>query len=226
MRRRLRMLVAGVPLQPWDPFARSEPRTEALPRITIPLDHGGRRVRIPVRPYVLPAQIHFSSPEAHARAAGPKRWNRQQGLYIYRNGRLLQSGGWNRLRTMDEHSKLARVALDIPPEADGAFATSVSKMSVILPAGIRPEMRTLLSGVVTRAQEAYRQRVQLVEPSPADGAGAPDHRRGSQGWSLADDWPLIASVLERELRGQPETLRRVMLALANADREAAPAVGA
>ena len=28
---------------------------------------------------------------------------------------MIQSGGWNRLRTMDEHSKLARIALDIPP---------------------------------------------------------------------------------------------------------------
>ena len=27
---------------------------------------------------------------------------------------MIQSGGWNRLRTTDEHSKLARIAMDIP----------------------------------------------------------------------------------------------------------------
>jgi hypothetical protein len=225
-RRRVRLALDGARLKPWDPFARSEPMTVSLPRITVPLDHGGQRVRIPVRPHVLPTQIHFSSPEAHARAAGPKKWNRQQGLYIYRNGRLLQSGGWNRLRTMDEHSKLARVALDIPPGAEDAFGTSVSKMSVILPAGIRGELRTLLSGVVTRAQEAYRQRIKLVESSPGYERDEPDHHPLEPGWSLSDHWPRIAAILERELEDQPETLRRVLLALANADTATPPAESA
>jgi histidine kinase/DNA gyrase B/HSP90-like ATPase len=215
-RRRVRITVDGIRLKPWDPFARSEPLTQTLPRLTVPLTHGGRRFRIPVRPYVLPTQIHFSSPEAHAAAAGPQRWNRQQGLYIYRNGRMIQSGGWNRLRTTDEHSKLARVALDIPPGADAAFGTSVSKMSVILPTAIRGELQALLSGVVTRAQDAYRQRIRLV---PTDSEELP--REGSQdaggGWSLNDHWPVIMSILERELGEQPEILRRVLVALANAE---------
>lgn len=221
-RRRLRITVDAVPLRPWDPFSRSEPRTLALPAINVRLQHGDRRLRIPVRPYVLPTQIHFSSPEAHTRAAGPKRWNRQQGLYIYRNGRLLQSGGWNRLRTVDEHSKLARVALDIPPGCDGAFRTSVSKMSVILPATIRGELRALLSGVVTRAQEAYRQRIRLVAFPDGEEPGGSEHDPSGAGWALSDHWPVIAAVLERELGDQPETLRRVLLALANADTATRP----
>jgi hypothetical protein len=220
-RRRVRITVDGVRLTAWDPFARSEAMTQALPRLTVPLSHAGSRFRIPVRPYVLPTQIHFSSPEAHAAAAGPKRWNRQQGLYIYRNGRMIQSGGWNRLRTTDEHSKLARVALDIPPGADAAFGTSVSKMSVILPSGIRGELRALLAGVVTRAQEAYRQRIRLVPASSGEPfAEEPASTAGR--WSLNDHWPVIATTLERELGDQPQTLRRVLLALANAQPWSTP----
>lgn len=224
-RRRVRITLDGARLRPWDPFARSEPMTQALPRITVPLEHNGRRMRMPVRPYVLPTQIHFSSPEAHSRAGGPKRWNRQQGLYIYRSGRLLQSGGWNRLRTMDEHSKLARVALDIPPGAERAFGTSVSKMSVILPAEIRGELRALLSGVVPLAQEAYRRRIRLVEP-PRGSQAAEPHDPLEPRRSLSDHWPMIASILERELGDQPETLRRVLLALANANPMTQPAESA
>lgn len=217
--RRLALRINDEPVRPWDPFARGEPMTQKLPRIGLPLIVGGRRLRVPVRPYILPSQIHFSSPQAHTAAAGPKRWNRQQGLYIYRSDRLIQSGGWNRLRTMDEHSKLARIALDIPQGADTAFRPSVAKMSVILPRQIRSELRALVSGVVASAQDAYRQRMRLVESSvPPDERPAPPL---DGGWSLSDHWPLIASVLERELSDQPEVLRRVLLALANADTAAA-----
>ena len=107
-------------LAPWDPFARAEPLTRALPAQTLPLEYGGVRHEVIVQPFILPAQHHFSTPRAHEAAAGPRRWNRQQGLYVYRRDRLIQSGGWNRLRTLDEHAKLARIALDIPPGADAS----------------------------------------------------------------------------------------------------------
>ena len=106
--------VSGTSLSPWDPFARGERLTRVLPAQTLPFDHGGTRHEVIVQPYVLPAQHHFSSADAHDLASGPNRWNRQQGLYIYRRDRLIQSGGWNRLRTTDEHAKLARIAVEIP----------------------------------------------------------------------------------------------------------------
>ena len=218
------MTLGGRQLEAWDPFARSEPATQVLRPQSIVLEHGGARHRVRIRPYILPNQIRFSSVAAHARAAGPKRWNRQQGLYIYRHDRLIQSGGWNRLRTLDEHTKLARVALDIPPAADGAFQASVSKMSVSLPDGLRSDLRALISGVVIRAQDVYRQRVEVLDGGgPGDRLPPMDGGVGSSHASrLADDWPLITAVLERELGNQPAVLRRVLVALANA-RSAEPA---
>ena len=118
-----------------------------------------------MRPYVLPSQIQFSSPEAHAARRRPEAWNRQQGLYIYRGDRLIQSGGWNRLRTMDEHSKLARIALDIPAALEDLFQINVAKMRVALPDELRPQLAALAAGVVTVAQDAYRHRLRLVDRS-------------------------------------------------------------
>lgn len=213
-RRRVRLALNGEELLSWDPFARAEDATRELPRASVSLEHAGRRLRVAVRPYVLPTQIQFSSAEAHLAAAGPKRWNRQQGLYIYRNGRLIQAGGWNRLRTMDEHSKLARVALDIPSGADSPFGTSVSKMSVTLPREIRAELGTLLSGVVAEAQSAYRQRMRVV---PEPDAPRPDRIAHPSVADVAAHWSLITEVLERELADRPQVLRRVLVALANVD---------
>ncbi|HEX6780868.1 MAG TPA: ATP-binding protein [Solirubrobacterales bacterium] len=218
-RSRIAITVNGEWLEAWDPFARAEKATQVLPRQLLPLRHDGRLHRVGVRPFVLPNQVQFSSPEAHAVAAGPKRWNRQQGLYIYRRDRLIQSGGWNRLRTTDEHSKLARIAVNIPSDADSAFRINVSKMSVTLPAELRPVLKTLASGVVARAQDVYRQRMELVEgvddPDPSTEGVEVDGE-----WKLGDHWSRVVAVLEAELGAQPELLRRVLVRLSGAGSEA------
>jgi hypothetical protein len=215
-RTRLKIIVNERALAPWDPFARGEPATERLETQWVRMHHAGRTHRVRIQPYVLPPQIRFSSPDAHLSAGGPKRWNRQQGLYIYRRDRMIQSGGWNRLRTLDEHSKLARLAVDIPPGAETAFQISVSKMSVVLPADLRAALGPVVSGVVTRAQDAYRQRIRLVSSSDrrldAEAVPAPDE---DAPWKMSERWEAIVAVLHRELADQPEVLRRVLVSLAN-----------
>jgi hypothetical protein len=209
----LSIRVAGMRLAPWDPFGRAERLTRALPSQILPLEFAGVRHQVVVQPYVLPGQHHFSSPEAHEAAGGPARWNRQQGLYIYRRDRLIQSGGWNRLRTLDEHAKLARIALDIPPGADAAFRINVSKMSVSLPEPLRPQLRALIAGVVSLAQDIYRRRLAVVsgEGQPEDRPPSAEHRPITVG----DQWPVIFETLHQELRDHPELLDRVLVALAN-----------
>ena len=200
------------PADPWDPFARNEPLTRALPAQTLSLAARGDATRLIVQPFVLPAQHQFSSSEAHRRAGGPNRWNRQQGLYIYRRDRLIQSGGWNRLRTLDEHAKLARIAVDIPAEADAAFRINVAKMSVGLPEDLRPQLRALIAGVVSVAQDAYRRRLTAVGlPTEAElTSQLPTHTP-----TVGDQWPLISEVLENELHDDPVRLDRILVALAN-----------
>jgi hypothetical protein len=211
-RHRIAITMNGRWVEPWDPFARRERHSRRLKRQWLPLTLDGRTHRVGVQPYILPTQIQFSSPEAHLAAAGPKRWNRQQGLYVYRRDRLIQSGGWSRLRTTDEHTKLARIAVNIPPAADQAFRTNVSKMTVSLPGSIRPGLRAIAAGVTAEAQDAYRQRVRLVEDdllADEAGADAPTFEKGDQ-WKLGDHWSALVDVLHEELGAEPERLRLVL----------------
>jgi hypothetical protein len=210
-RARLTIAINGVRVEAWDPFCRREPLTQELPAQRVTVSQGEHVV---LRPFVLPSQHHFSSPEAHARASGPSRWNRQQGFYIYRRDRLIQSGGWCRLRTMDEHSKLARVALDLPPSAEDSFRINVAKMNVGLPESIRPELRVIATGIVGHAQDAYRRPARAVpDLEPAGGGLGPAVGSGP---TLGDRWPVIVRVLEHELAEHPELLERVLVALINA----------
>jgi hypothetical protein len=220
-RRRLTIMFNGEPLQAWDPFSRTEPATRSLAKQELFVDDDAAGHVVRVHPYVLPSQVQFSTVEGHARAAGPKKWNRQQGFYVYRGDRLIQSGGWNRLRTMDEHSKLARIAIDVPPQADHLFQINVAKMRVVLPDQIRPQLRSLAAGVVTAAQDTYRRRLHLVSGHD-DGidVAADGSEQESVERSIGAVWPLIVEVLARELREQPDLLDRVLLALANAQQTA------
>jgi len=124
----LTITVNGRRVEPWDPFCLKE-RTEYLPEHTLRV--AGRHVRY--RPYVVPPQREFSSDDAWKRASGPNQWNRQQGLYIYRADRLIQSGGWSWLRGTEEHVKLARAALEFWPALDEQFEINISKMRVKIP---------------------------------------------------------------------------------------------
>ncbi len=154
----LTITINGNPVPAWDPFARDEPQTCRLDRRTLNLHHEGRSHTITVQPYILPNQTQFSTTRAWEAASGPRKWNRQQGFYIYREDRMIQSGGWNRLRTLDEHTKLARIAVDIPRAVDTAFEINVSKMRVIIPAELREPLKAIASTVANRAQAVYRQR--------------------------------------------------------------------
>jgi hypothetical protein len=153
---KLRITVNGKRLHGWDPFARTESATVRLDPVEIVYDHDGVQGRVKIEPFVLPHQHEFSSASAHAAAAGPERWNRQQGFYIYRAERMVQSGGWSTLRTLDEHIKLARVAVSFDPRLDDAFRVNVAKMRVQLPRLLREQMEQAIAPVVKMAQAAYR----------------------------------------------------------------------
>lgn len=154
---KLIIILNGNEIRHWDPFVRSEKGTKELEVIRIPLEHEGVHGEIVIEPYILPPKTTFSSPQEHARAAGPKKWNQQQGFYIYRNDRMIQSGGWCRIRTYDEHTKLARFALNFSSKLDGSFKIDVSKMYVQIPAQIRKDIEEKIQPLVARAREIYDQ---------------------------------------------------------------------
>ncbi|MCM0608817.1 MAG: ATP-binding protein [Ideonella sp. WA131b] len=140
----------------WDPFVANEPKRKALDSISLRVDGHGGRSDVVFEPYVLPALSMFSTPEAHKRASGPNQWNRQQGFYIYRADRLIQSGGWSSIRTLDEHLKLARIAVYFSPKLDEEFKINVPKMKVAFPAEIRAEVEKAVKIWTKVADETYR----------------------------------------------------------------------
>ena len=150
-RKRLEIFVNGTKVEPWNPFAPEE-STRELPLISLPLASS----HVSMRRYILPARSEFTSMEKFEAMAGPNKWNRQQGFYIYRANRMIQSGGWSGLRAADEHTKLARVALEFPTKADAEFKIDVSKMRVGLPPAIKALIVQPINELTKVADRRYR----------------------------------------------------------------------
>lgn len=196
--KRLAIYINDNKVIPWDPFVANEPKRKALDSISLRVDGHGGRSDVVFEPYVLPAQSMFSTPEAHKRASGPNQWNRQQGFYIYRADRLIQSGGWSNIRTLDEHLKLARIAVYFSPKLDEEFKINVPKMKVAFPAEIRAEVEKAVKIWTKVADETYRKANKgsgggALPPAPASLVSTPGKPSAGASTSPSSGTPASAT---------------------------------
>lgn len=149
----IRMTLNGQRIEPWDPFLSSHSATQALAETT--LSEGTSEVV--VKPYVLPHESKLSQ-EEHRQASGPRGWNAQQGFYVYRNRRLIVSGSWLGMYQQEEHTKLARIQLDIQNSVDQTWHIDVRKATAVPPAVIRRQLQQIAQRTRQVARKVYGHR--------------------------------------------------------------------
>jgi hypothetical protein len=116
---------------------------------------------------------------------------------------MIQSGGWSRLRTLDEHTKLARISVDFNSPLDARFELNVSKTQVRIPPELRAAIGAIASSVARMAQEVYR------SPVPA----APSKHMQSRVDAIQSLVRMITQGFEDILRAEledPEILSRTL----------------
>jgi hypothetical protein len=148
--------VNGQKLRACVPFATAERDTHRFPEEQFEIETKDGSADVRFRGYVLPTRDRFSTQDEFERLSGPLKWNRQQGLYIYRANRLVQFGGWNGVRGIDEHTKLARASIDFDTDLDEAFQINVAKMRVNLPPGLKQMLERPIHELCILADDAYR----------------------------------------------------------------------
>ena len=172
----LRISIENEVVSAWDPFCRNAPQTETWPEQQYEVHAGNLRGAAMLTPYVLPTSHEFETSELHKAAGGRRGWNESQGFWIYRAHRLIQDGGWCNIRKRDEHTKLARAAIDFEPAMDAAFRIDLGKMRVILPDEMRVEMKSFISQYTGQARKRYD-----AGESSAAGAGTRSGKAGKRG---------------------------------------------
>jgi hypothetical protein len=230
-RRRLRIFVNDNPVEPWDPFLKSEKATQQIAdeRLTLFQQH------VTIVPFVLPHISKLSS-EVHERAAGIRGWNLQQGFYVYRNERLLVPGDWLGLPyAKEEHFKLARIQLDIPNSMDHEWEIDVTKSKARPPDALRKDLKYIADLTRKRASDVYRHRGKVLARKASQEyvfVWQQMNRRGKYLYKVNREHPLIRralhaakATLEPLLRLVEETVPVPLLAITNSehpDRHSTP----
>lgn len=136
----------------WDPFFKSNDFTQELS------SEKYEDRKISIVPYVLP-HVSKRSEKENIKGAGPKGWNAQQGFYIYRNKRMIVSGGYlNFDLKAEEHYKLARIQVDLTNDMDHEWSIDVRKAVAIPPDRLKSDLLRISKATRQKAAEVYRAR--------------------------------------------------------------------
>jgi hypothetical protein len=148
--KRLFISFNGRTLEAVDPFFTSNTKTQPLEEEALRFN---RRV-IKVKPYIVPYQSHLNQRERLI-IKKYQELGLGQGLYIYRNQRLIAWGKWFRLFKNDELANLAKVRIDIPNDMDDLWGIDVKKSTLDIPAGLREGIKGIIERSVGKSKRVY-----------------------------------------------------------------------
>ncbi len=196
---RLRILINGRSVKPWDPFMAGHP---AKPWNSPVARSTADAVTVAVECHVLPHKDKLSA-EEFDQAAGPDGWNAQQGFYVYRNERLLVAGGWlglgsGRAWNREEPYRLARIRLDIPNTADAAWKIDIRKSIARPPVSLRPWLTKLAEHTRDQARKVFAYRgspTQSRGGGPIEQAWRVERTSAGARYRIDEKHPAVAAAL-------------------------------
>lgn len=151
-KKRISINVGVAQCEPWDPFLTKN-------TFTYPMSSEKYEdKKVLVMPYILP-HVSKRSEEESLKGGGIKGWNAQQGFYIYRNDRMIVSGGYLDFELKaEEHNKLARISIDITNNMDHEWSIDVRKAVATPPDRLRADLLRIAKVCRQKASEVYRAR--------------------------------------------------------------------
>jgi hypothetical protein len=124
--RTIAISVDQVPVSAWDPFMKGV--SELVGDQTISTELGnGREASFTVRAYILPRKEEYATPQQAeaAKISAPR-----QGIYIYRENRLLVEATWLGMYQQEPHGSLLRVEFSFDHKLDDAFHLDIKKSQI------------------------------------------------------------------------------------------------
>ena len=118
----------GVAVDAWDPFQRELSELVVEDRIEVEMVDG-KKAPFVVRAFILPRREEFPSDELAKQA---QLTNDRQGIYIYRENRLIHDADWLGLFQKEPHITLLRVEFSFDHRLDSAFHLDIKKSQIIL----------------------------------------------------------------------------------------------
>ena len=141
-------------IKAWDPFCTKEERTETLQEEDVPVDMpDGSQALFHISAYIIPKKGEFSSIEAEKEARGS---NDFQGIYVYRENRLIHSGDWFGFMKKEPHFSLLRVDFSFDYKMDELLSIDIKKSRILLIGELAQYIINFLGAPRREAEKRYR----------------------------------------------------------------------
>ncbi len=139
-------------IPPWDPFAvlESQVVSEAAPEVEI---EEGKTATFKMKAYVLPRKEEFSTEDAAKEA---RIGNATQGIYVYREHRLIHGPDWLKIFAKEPHFSLLRVEFSFDHLLDEAFQIDIKKSQILLNEVLYDFILDFLTPPRRAAEDVYR----------------------------------------------------------------------
>ncbi|MGV6825642.1 MAG: ATP-binding protein, partial [bacterium] len=112
----------------WDPFCTGIADLAGSEDVTVETS-SGKEANFTVRAWILPRKDEFPDEEALRKA---KLRNDRQGIYIYRENRLIHDADWLKMFAKEPHGTLLRAEFSFDHRLDEAFHIDIKKSQIIL----------------------------------------------------------------------------------------------
>lgn len=184
------IIVNGVQLTPWSPFAIGDKLFDN--KIVVTDDDGSSRELI-LRIFVLPrteeAKARYGEEVAAARIS-----NKMQGIYVYREDRLIHGPDWLGIWIQEPHFTLCRVELSFKHDLDEAFSVDIKKANIRL----HPELLSQLEKTLApyRREAENRARKGTRQQIASNGSGT---LHGPSNAAISDKSPTIGGAKFEEV---------------------------
>ncbi|WP_282799013.1 ATP-binding protein [Lactococcus lactis] len=155
--KKIKISLNGQEVDPIDPYFILNKASQPLEEDYIGIGSN----KITVKPYIVPYQNKLSQKEKYLLEKFQD-LKLDQGLYIYRNKRLISWGKWFRLVRPNELSNLAKIQIDIPNSMDTKWQIDVKKSTLSIPLYLRNELKRIIAETVGKSIKVYQYRGKRV----------------------------------------------------------------
>jgi len=157
--RDINIFVNNTQVEHWDPFCEHLPDTKIVGEKDVKVDINGNSASFKIRSFIIPRKEEFNDPEELKKA---KIITNNQGIYVYREERLICGPDWLGLFSREPHQNLMRVEFSFNYDLDVAFNIDIKKSKISLNAELYKWLDEFLTPQRRAADERYRKGLQEI----------------------------------------------------------------
>lgn len=145
--RNINIFLNNIKIKAFDPFYEENPKTTTLAKSVENINES----KIIIRPYILSSD--------YAKEIKEFDLFNQQGIYIYRNNRLIGNFGWLNYKRKTEQAKLGRIRYDIDSTIDEFVHISIDKSKFSsLENLLTPSLKKAIDMTINKSNENYKRK--------------------------------------------------------------------